>query len=54
LGIAPFDYDSFRQTKLQNWGIQFIRFNDLDVKKNMEGVLCVIKRKISEIVDRGA
>jgi len=42
------DYDSYRQVKLQNWGI---RFNDLDVKKNMEGVLCTLKSKISKIVD---
>ena len=45
------DYDSYRQVKLQNWGIRFIRFNDLDVKKNMEGMLCALKSKISEIVE---
>ena len=44
-----YDYDLYRQTKLQKWGIKFIRFDDLDVKKNMNGVLCVLKNKIREI-----
>ena len=48
-----FDYDMRRQTKLQNFGIQFIRFNDLDIKKNMVGVLDALKMKIEEIVSGG-
>jgi len=35
------DYDSFRQVKLQNWGIRFIRFKDLDVKKTWR-VYCAL------------
>jgi very-short-patch-repair endonuclease len=39
-----------RQTKLQDLGVKFIRFSDVDVKKNMTGVLSALKNKIDEIV----
>ena len=48
-----YDYDTSRQTKLQNFGIQFIRFDDMDVKKNMEGVLNALTSRINEIVSQG-
>jgi len=35
-----------RQRKIEGWEIQFLRFNDLDVKKNMPGVLSVIEQWI--------
>jgi len=31
------EYDKRRQTKLESLGIYFLRFSDLDVKRNMEG-----------------
>jgi len=31
-------------------GVKFIRFFDLDVKKNMAGVLSALENKIDEIV----
>ena len=49
-----FDYDERRQTKLQNLGVIFIHFSDLDVKKNMDGVLCALKNKIDEIHPPGS
>jgi very-short-patch-repair endonuclease len=45
-----YDYDMSRQTKLQNLGAKFIRFFDVDVKKNLTGVLSTLRDKIDEIV----
>ncbi len=36
--------------KLQGLGVAFIRFNDVDVKKDVAGVLSVLGNKIDEIV----
>ncbi|KAA3613806.1 MAG: DUF559 domain-containing protein [Calditrichaeota bacterium] len=41
-----YDYDSQRQAELQKFGITFIRFSDLDVKKNMRSVLLALEQKI--------
>ena len=41
-------YDSARQKKLEDWGVKFIRFDDLDVKKNMDWVLREILYWIEE------
>ncbi|MCK4401997.1 DUF559 domain-containing protein [bacterium] len=46
-----YDYDMERQSKLQDLGVKFIRFNDLDVKENMAGVLIALEDKIREIVN---
>ncbi len=45
-----YNYDMNRQTKLQNLGVKFIRFFDVDVKKNLAGVLSALRNKIDEIV----
>ena len=45
-----YDYDVSRQTKLQDLGVKFIRFYDVDVKKNLAGVLSALGNKIDEIV----
>lgn len=45
-----YNYDMNRQTKLQDLGVKFVRFSDVDVKKNMTGVLSALKNKIDEIV----
>ena len=42
-------YDTSRQTKLEAFGVQFIRFYDSDVKQNMAGVLTVLTEKIRAI-----
>ncbi|MEJ8756889.1 endonuclease domain-containing protein [Pontibacter sp. H259] len=34
-----YDYDTQRQTELEKYGVQFLRFDDLEVKKNMQNVL---------------
>ena len=38
--------DAKRQKQIENFGISFLRFNDLDVKKNMEGVVMAIEEWI--------
>ena len=45
-----FNYDICRPTKLQHFAIQFIRFDDMDVKENMEGVLSAPTSRINGIV----
>ena len=45
-----YDYDMKRQSKLQDFGVKFIRFFDEDVKKNLAGVLTALENKIDEII----
>ena len=40
--------DRERQKKIEELEIQFLRFNDVDVKRNMTGVLKVIEQWIDE------
>ncbi|MCK5466418.1 endonuclease domain-containing protein [Candidatus Parcubacteria bacterium] len=40
--------DLKRQKQIENLGISFLRFNDLDVKKNMEGVVVAIEEWIEK------
>ena len=40
------DEDLKRQKQIESFGISFLRFNDLDVKKNMEGVVVAIEEWI--------
>jgi very-short-patch-repair endonuclease len=41
--IYRYDYDDERQRILENLGIHFLRFEDIEVKKNMNNVLRVIE-----------
>jgi very-short-patch-repair endonuclease len=41
--IYRYDYDEKRQLDLEKLGIHFLRFEDIEVKKNMNNVLRVIK-----------
>jgi len=41
--IYRYDYDDARQKSLEKLGIHFLRFDDLEVKKNMNNVLRVIE-----------
>lgn len=43
---SKIDYDEKRQKKLESLGVRFLRFDDLDVKFNMEGVLKIINEWI--------
>ena len=37
------EYDKCRQTRLESFGLCFLRFSDLHVKRNMEGVIGTIE-----------
>jgi len=37
-----------REKRLKSLGLRILRFDDLDIKKNMEGVLVSIKKWIKE------
>ena len=41
--IYKYDYDEERQRSLERIGIRFLRFEDIEVKKNMTNVLRVIE-----------
>jgi very-short-patch-repair endonuclease len=41
--------DSIRQKRLESLGVQFVRFDDLDVKKNINWVITELMHAISEI-----
>jgi len=43
---TAYQKDAARQIEIEGLGIQFLRFNDLDVKRNMMGVLSVIEQWI--------
>ena len=44
-----FENDIKRQKKLESLGIQFIRFNDIEVKRDINNVLLELEQKINEI-----
>ena len=44
-----YDYDQRRQYELERLGVKFIRFDDIDVKKNMNDVLRALELVILEI-----
>lgn len=46
---TKYDYDCKRQNRLENLGVHFIRFTDLDVKKELFSVLLALKSKIEEL-----
>ncbi len=46
-----FDYDAARQDRLQDLGVQFIRFDDAEVKRNLNHVLADLRKKIDELAN---
>jgi len=46
--IYRYDYDDERQRDLEKLGISFLRFDDIEVKKNMSNVLRVIEEWIEK------
>ena len=46
-----YDYDTRRQGKLEEYGVKFIRFTDLQIKKEMFSVLLALEQTIKEIQD---
>ena len=46
-----YDYDCKRQADLELYNVRFIRFDDLEVKKNLPNVLATLQAIISEIAN---
>jgi len=46
------DYDIKRQKELEKYGITFLRFTDLDIKKNMFSVLLVVEQTVDSFLDK--
>jgi very-short-patch-repair endonuclease len=44
-----FEYDSFRQKQLENFGLKIIRFDDIEIKKSMNDVLRALENIVVEI-----
>ncbi len=44
-----FEKDMIRQAKLEEFGITFIHFQDVDVMKNLQGVVYLLNEKIGEL-----
>jgi very-short-patch-repair endonuclease len=44
-----YEYDLKRQARLEHLGVKFIRFDDIDVKRNMNDVLRALEARIFEI-----
>jgi very-short-patch-repair endonuclease len=40
---AKTEYDKEREKRLRSLGVEFLRFNDLDVKSNLRGVVMAIE-----------
>jgi very-short-patch-repair endonuclease len=47
-----FEMDDLRQRRLEELGITFIRFGDLEVKRNMTDVLRALEFVINEIEEK--
>ena len=47
--VGKEEKDEFRQSKIETLGIKFLRFSDLEVKKNMNGVILELLNKIDKI-----
>ncbi|PKV75992.1 endonuclease domain-containing protein [Pontibacter ramchanderi] len=43
-----FDYDTKRQSELEQYGVRFLRFDDIEIKKNIQNVLRTLEHWITE------
>ena len=48
------DYDANRQLQLEEYGVKFLRFDDLEVKRNIRWVLDEIWEQIHDLKERSA
>lgn len=44
-----YEYDSFRQNSLEEFGVTFVRFTDLTIKNEMENVIRTLEQTILEL-----
>jgi very-short-patch-repair endonuclease len=48
MGDVP-EYDRERQTYIEQFGIRFLRFNNMDIYENMNGALEAIEQAITSV-----
>jgi very-short-patch-repair endonuclease len=48
--LHKYEYDKKREGELEQMGVKFIRFNDIDVKKNMFSVTLSLEQTVSVIL----
>ena len=48
--LYKYEYDSKRQGELENEGVIFLRFTDLDVKQNMFSVGITLEQVVQELI----
>lgn len=46
-----FFYDARRQGRLEKEGVIFLRFSDIEVKKDMDNILSMLQHKVYELSD---
>jgi very-short-patch-repair endonuclease len=42
--------DRYRQDRLESLGVNFIRFDDIEIKRNMLGVITRLQEKVDELL----
>lgn len=50
--LYKYEYDSKRQGELENEGVIFLRFTDLDVKQNMFSVGITLEQVVQELINK--
>jgi very-short-patch-repair endonuclease len=45
--------DIFRQDKLEGYGVRFIRFDDLEVKRNISNVIARLQERVNTLMNDG-
>ena len=48
-----YDYDALRQGRLEAYGVQFLRFTDREIKKEMFSVMLELEHKVNELKGKG-
>ena len=47
--LYKYEYDIKRQGELEKYGVEFLRFSDYDIKKNMFSVLLSLEAEIERL-----
>lgn len=46
-----YNYDQKRQGEIEKFGVTFLRFRDLEVKKEMFSVMLALEQKVGELLE---
>jgi very-short-patch-repair endonuclease len=50
--LFKYDYDNKRQGELEEEGVVFLRFTDLEIKHNMFSVGITLEQVVQELIDK--